>query len=83
MPLILNSLNPVHWAIAGALIAAVTLCLLFVANRRLGISSGLEDICSLVLDQPFFRRIFVIGMIGAATVYGIVMLVFSSTVLKA
>jgi cytochrome c oxidase subunit 4 len=34
-------------------------------------------------DQPFFRRIFVIGMIGAAVVYGVVMLVFSSTVLKA
>src|SRR6476620_7071071 len=34
-------------------------------------------------DQPFFRRIFVIGMIGAAIVYGIVMLMFSSTVLKA
>jgi hypothetical protein len=32
------------------------LCLLFVANRRLGISSGLEDICSLVLQQPYFRR---------------------------
>jgi cytochrome c oxidase subunit 4 len=35
------------------------------------------------LDQPFFRRIFVMGMIGAGIVYGIVILVFSSTVLKA
>jgi len=34
-------------------------------------------------DAPFFRRIFVVGLIGAAIVYGIVMLVFSSTVLKA
>ena len=34
------------------------------------------------LDQPFFRRIFVVGMVGAGIVYGIVMLVFSSTVLK-
>ncbi len=33
-------------------------------------------------DQPFFRRIFVVGMIGAGVVYGIVILVFSSTVLK-
>src|SRR3954452_1460689 len=33
-------------------------------------------------DQPFFRRIFVVGMIGAGVVYGIVLLVFSSTVLK-
>ena len=35
------------------------------------------------VDQPFFRRIFVIGMVGAGVVYGIVILVFSSTVLKA
>ena len=34
------------------------------------------------VDQPFFRRIFVVGMIGAGIVYGIVILVFSSTVLK-
>jgi uncharacterized membrane protein YedE/YeeE len=45
-----------HWAIAGAGIAAVTLCLLFVANRRLGISTGFESVCSLVLAQPYFRR---------------------------
>ena len=34
------------------------------------------------VDQPFFRRIFVIGLIGAGIVYGIVILVFSSTTLK-
>lgn len=56
MPLILNDLTPMHWAAAGAGIAAVTLLLLFVANRRLGISSGFEDVCSLVLQQPYFRR---------------------------
>ena len=33
-------------------------------------------------DQAFFRRIFVVGLIGAGIVYGIVMLVFSSSVLK-
>src|SRR4051812_14361342 len=33
-------------------------------------------------DQAFFRRVFVVGMIGAGIVYGIVLLVFSSTVLK-
>ena len=33
-------------------------------------------------DQAFFRRVFVIGMVGAGIVYGIVLLVFSSTVLK-
>jgi cytochrome c oxidase subunit 4 len=34
------------------------------------------------VDQPFFRRVFVVGMIGAGIVYGILLLVFSSTVLK-
>jgi uncharacterized membrane protein YedE/YeeE len=56
MPLILNGLPAMHWAIAGAGIAAVTLLLLYLANRRLGISTGFEDICSLVLSQPYFRR---------------------------
>ena len=56
MPLILNNLPPLHWAVAGAAIAAVTLSLLFVANRRLGISAGFEDVCSLVLQQPYFLR---------------------------
>ena len=42
--------------VAGAGISAATLCLLLVANRRLGISTGLEDLCSLVLSQPYFRR---------------------------
>ena len=32
-------------------------------------------------DQAFFRRVFVVGLVGAGVVYGIVMLVFSSTVL--
>jgi len=56
MHLILNELTPIHWAAAGAGIAAVTLSLLFLGNRRLGISTGLEDVCSLVLSQPYFRR---------------------------
>jgi uncharacterized membrane protein YedE/YeeE len=56
MPLILNGLTPIHWAAAGAAIAGITLCLLFVANRRLGLSTGFEDVCSLVLPQPYFRR---------------------------
>ena len=33
-------------------------------------------------DAPFFRLVFTIGIIGASIVYGIVLLVFSSTVLK-
>ena len=56
MPLILHGLAPIHWAAAGAIIAFVTLTLLLLANRRLGVSSGLEDICSLVLDTAYFRR---------------------------
>jgi uncharacterized membrane protein YedE/YeeE len=56
MALILHNLPPLHWTIAGAGIAAVTLLLVFVANRRLGVSAGFEDICSLVLQQPYFLR---------------------------
>ena len=54
--LILHNARPIPWAVAGAGIAAVTLVLLFVANRRLGISTGLEDLCSLGLDTAYFRR---------------------------
>jgi uncharacterized membrane protein YedE/YeeE len=56
MLLILNALPPLHWAIAGAVIALITMCLLLIANKRLGLSTGLEDICSLVLEQPYFQR---------------------------
>jgi uncharacterized protein len=56
MPLILHSLPPIHWALAGAGIAAITLALMLLASRRLGLSTGFEDICSLVLSQPYFRR---------------------------
>jgi uncharacterized protein len=56
MTLLLHGLTPMHWAAAGAAIAAITLALLFVTNRRLGISSGFEDICSLALPLPYFQR---------------------------
>jgi uncharacterized membrane protein YedE/YeeE len=56
MTLILNDLPPLHWAAAGAAVAAVTLILMFAANRRLGLSSGFEDLCGLVLRQPYFSR---------------------------
>lgn len=56
MTLILNNMPPLHWAVGGAGIAAVTLVLLFVANRRLGISGGFDDLCSLVLSNAYFRR---------------------------
>lgn len=56
MPLILTHMPPLHWALAGAGIAMITLCLLFLANRRLGISTGFEDVCSLMVTLPYFRR---------------------------
>jgi hypothetical protein len=56
MVLILNHVAPMHWAVAGAAIAAITLALLYLANRRLGISTGFEDICSLALPLPYFQR---------------------------
>jgi len=59
--LILNDVTAIHWAVAGAAIAAITLTLLFVSNHRLGISTGFEDVCSLVLDAPYFRRASVLS----------------------
>ena len=56
MPLILTGLLPMHWAVAGVGVAGVTLALLLVASRRLGISTGFEDVCSLVLRAPYFQR---------------------------
>jgi uncharacterized membrane protein YedE/YeeE len=56
MRLILHELPPMHWALAGVGIAGVTLALLLVASRRLGISTGFEDVCSLVIRVPYFRR---------------------------
>jgi uncharacterized membrane protein YedE/YeeE len=56
MPLILHDLAPLHWAVAGVGIAGVTLALLFLASNRLGISTGFEDVCSLVLPGAYFRR---------------------------
>jgi len=54
--LLLHGLQPLHWAVAGAGLGGVTLALIAIGNRRLGISSGFEDVCSLVVSQPYFRR---------------------------
>jgi uncharacterized membrane protein YedE/YeeE len=54
--LILHDLQPMHWYIAGIGIAGITLALLLLASRRLSVSSGFDDICSLVLASPYFRR---------------------------
>lgn len=61
MTLILNGTPPMHWALAGAAIALITLTLLFVANKRLGLSTGLEDLCSLASGHPYFRQHAVIS----------------------
>lgn len=59
MTLLLHDRMPLHWAISGAAIAAITLGLLFLGNRRLGISGGLDDLCSFALSSPYFQRDFV------------------------
>lgn len=61
MHLILNNVEPLHWAVAGAGIAIVTLLLLFVSSQRLGISTSFEDICSLALPIPYFQRTAVLS----------------------
>jgi uncharacterized membrane protein YedE/YeeE len=47
----------VHWAVAGLVIALITLTLLWVGSRRLGISSGFEDLCAIALPGVgYFNR---------------------------
>lgn len=64
MHLILNDLSPLHWAAGGAIIALVTLTLLFISNHRLGVSTGFENICALVVRAPYFRRESLLGSHG-------------------
>ena len=54
--LILHQLEPMHWALAGIAIGAITLLLLWLMNQRLGISTGFENLCSLATRTPYFRR---------------------------
>lgn len=61
MRLILHDLQPMHWFVAGVGLAGITLALLLLASRRLSVSSGFEDICSLVLASPYFRRTAVVS----------------------
>lgn len=62
--LILNHATAYHWAVAGVGIAVITLVLLYVGNRRLGISSGLENLCALVVNTPYFKRAEVVRSRG-------------------
>jgi uncharacterized membrane protein YedE/YeeE len=50
-----------HWALAGLCIGLITLLMLWTTNHRLGISTGFEDVCSLVLRVPYLRRTEVLG----------------------
>lgn len=61
MHLILTDSSPIHWALGGAAISAVTLVLLYVGNRRLGVSTGFENVCSLVVHTPYFTRKAITG----------------------
>lgn len=54
--LILNGTRAWHWAAAGAAIGVITLLLLFIANKRLGISTSFENICALGSRIPYFNR---------------------------
>jgi uncharacterized protein len=54
--LILHHMPPWHWALSGAAIGAITLALLWVTNQRLGISTGFENLCSLVVRNPYLQR---------------------------
>ena len=62
--LILNHLPVLHWAIAGIGLGLVTLVLLAVSGQRLGVSTGFENLCSLVLRAPYLRRDEVRGSQG-------------------
>jgi uncharacterized membrane protein YedE/YeeE len=62
--LILHQIEPYHWALAGCAIGVITLLLLWVTNQRLGISTGFENLCGLVIQAPYFRRSEITGSHG-------------------
>ena len=44
------------WWQGGAAIGAITLLLLWLGNQRLGLSTGFENLCALVLRTPHLLR---------------------------
>lgn len=54
--LLLHQLTAWHWAFGGVAIGTITLLLLFIGGKRLGISTGFEDVCAIVSTLPYFRR---------------------------
>ena len=59
--LIFHNLPPMHWAMAGASIGLITLLLLWITNRRLGISGTFEQFCGMISSHPYFRRPDLLG----------------------
>jgi len=49
------------WWQGGSAIAVITLLLLWLGNQRLGLSTGLENLCALVLRTPHLQRAEVAG----------------------
>lgn len=49
------------WWQGGAAIGAITLLLLWLGNQRLGLSTGFENLCALVLRTPHLLRAEVSG----------------------
>ena len=54
--LILDGRPPLHWALAGAALGAITLVLLWTTGTRLGLSTTYESLCRLVSPLPYFQR---------------------------
>jgi hypothetical protein len=68
MRLILHDLEPLHWAVAGLGIAGVTLALLFLANNRLGLSTGFEGMF-LFTEFQLYRILAVAVGVGAPGIW--------------
>ncbi len=49
------------WWQGGAAVAAITLLLLWLGNQRLGLSTGFENLCALLLRTPHLMRAEVTG----------------------
>ena len=49
------------WWLGGAAVGVITLLLLWLGNQRLGISTGFENLCALVLRTPHLLRAEVAG----------------------
>lgn len=73
MPLILNDLQPWHWAVSGGLLGLIAVLMMFTLNTQFGLSTTFVDFCALGSRLPFFDRpslrgswrlYFALGLIG-------------------